>query len=253
VEWHQRDAEVSYALEGFIQRPGEDILVDDEAFRSAARADTSSFEGPTKPYEIDATKARRVAHLKRAYILLGRLGAPESAPFLADALRSKRIIDDFGSGTPEALLAADAARHVMSLELVPALIETLGHERGDVRAAAALALTRITNHSLGRSWGHGKPDERVAEGVEMWRKWWAEHRGQSRDALVLQGFADSGFKLDSWQADGTLSKLVSACKGPDHVGYNADRTLSWLTGRRSMLDTTNGIKYARWRDWINGA
>lgn len=252
VEWHGRDAEVSYALEGFLRRPGEDVLNDDPSFSATPLASSLDFEGPTQPYVIRPTKPRRLGQVKRAYVLLGRLGAPESAAFLADAIGSKRVFEDFAGGLPEALLAARAARHVMSLELVPALVEALSNPRGDVRTAAALALTRITNHSFGRSWGGHRDPEQLAKGVAMWRQWWDANRSRSREELLLEGFAEHGTRIESWRADGTLSKLVSACKVHDHIGYNADRTLSWLTGRRSMLDTTNGLKYARWRDWING-
>jgi len=253
VDWHHRDAEISYALEGLIRRPGgEGLLIDAEAFSPTPLQDTLVFEGPSKPYEIGIGRVRRGATIRRAYNLLGKLGAPESSAFLADALRSKRVIDNCGPGVPEALLAAEASRHVMSLELVPALIDALGHSRGDVRRAAGRALCRITNHSFGRSWGHGPPDHRVALGVEMWRAWWAEHQDLGRDQLLLEGLAHHGFKLESWRDDNVISRLVTACKRKDHVGYNADRVLARLTGRRSMLETSNGIKYLRWRDWARG-
>jgi len=253
VDWRRRDAEVTWALEVYLRRPGEALAEDDLTFSGQAPVTVLPAETPYWPWSIGEGTERKAAHMRRAYLLLGRLGAESSAPFLAAALRSRRVIDEHGQKVPEALLAAEAARHVMSVELVPALIEALRHERSDVREAAAVALRRVTNHTFGRGFGGAGVDGRIEEGARLWEGWWAEHQGLDRDGLLRAGFAEAGVEVGPvWRGSELMVRLTSASKASEPVGYNADRVLGWLTASRSLLDASQGNKYARWRDYIGG-
>ena len=251
VEWDQRHALLAHTLEVFLRAPGGGILKDDPDFTGQPLAlPLSALDIPHQPWEIGQGHARRPAHIRRAYIILGRLGTTEAAGLLKAAIRSRRLIENGASGLPEALLAAQAARHVMSTDLVPALIDALTHERDEVRTAAQEALERITNHSLSISIGARASRESLDEGARKWRAWWTPRADKTRDALLLEGFESHGVKIASWDKEAILPTLVSAMKHPDPVAYNADRVLSWLTGRRSVLDADSKDKHRRWKEWI---
>ncbi len=251
VDWGQRAGLLAYTLEKFLRRADGGIKVDDPDFTGKPVALTAeAMRGAHQPWEIGTHKKRRAAHIRRAYVIIGRMGSVEFAPLLADALRSKRIIEG-GKGTPEALLAAIAARHVMSPVLIPSLIDALGHDNSDVREAAQTALRRITNHTMNLRVGRSVPRKSIDQGVESWRTWWnARKDTHDRDVLLKEGFAKHGLQIDSWRPEARIVELVSVMKHPDPVAYNADRVLSWLTARRSILDATSSAKRQRWRDWI---
>lgn len=244
--WQKRNAEVVYTLEHFLRAEGGGFTQDDPAISGTQAVLADSARGAHfKPWQIKGRKRHR-GHIRRAYALLGNLGAEESAPFLADALRSKRTIEEY----PEPLLAARAARHVMSPILIPALIDALEHRDKNVREASVVALRRISNHNFGRAWGKVSR-KHIGEGVAMWRAWWQEHKHMNRVELVRAGFARYKVDLGDLRREEAVPALVYGMDHPAPLPYNADRMLAWLTGRRTVLDGSIGGKRRRWRDWIH--
>jgi len=239
--WCNRDRAVVAALSGLIERPGGGVL------RGDAR-----FERPPRGQPDDVRTGRQ---LRLAYDVLALLAARESVPFLKRALASTRAIaNDRGRpALPEPLLAASAARSVLDLRLVPALISALDHSSGAVRRVVVRSLRRLTNHSFGVAWGRrlGKHQRKLQ--ARRWQRWWRQHRNQSREGLVRQGFRRTNRRLRNLQTRRAQWVLVSYTRRPDHLGFNAHRMLRVLSGQRgrSPIIKDYGRRYQRWRRWYN--
>jgi len=248
VGWPESNAATAPAFERFIRAPGGGIAVDDPSFTVEP-----DYAGVPEGLRIGLGRERDSGALRRAYRLLGQLGNNEAASFLARALRSRRQIapapgDEYGDATLEARLAADACRGLTTTEIVPALIEAVGHEDASVRRAAHKALSRVTNHSFGYAWGGAASPEDIARNRERWEAWWAEHNDKTRDALLIEGFRRVPVRvnLEDWD---TVDDLIKVTARNDELGYNADRIVAKLSGRWSPPDTRPETRHERWASW----
>lgn len=91
----------------------------------------------------------------------------------------QRVIEQLESGTVEVKLAICGAipEYRWAAELIPALIDLLETKRGDLRAAAAAALSRISQHPTivnPAFWISAAEDDRSKE-IGEWRAWQREN------------------------------------------------------------------------------
>jgi murein endopeptidase len=237
--WRNKDRAVISALSSLIQRPGNGVLRGD-----------AKFERP-KRGQPDLIRTGR--QLRLAYDALARLGCRQSVPLLRRALASKRsILNRRGlPALPEPLLAASAARSVLDLRLVPALLKALEHPSGAVRRIVAGSLRRLTNHSRGVVWGRRLSKRQRRRQMQRWQRWWRKHRTQSREALVRQGFRRVNRRLRNLKTRRAQRLLVSYTRRKDRLGFNAHRMLRVLSGQRwRSHDPGNiGRRHQRWVRW----
>lgn len=252
AEWRDGDPLVVESLERMIRAPGPGLLKDDPDFTREAASLPLRFELPFQPVALGGDAPRSGVMLSRAYRVLLKIAAPDSAPFLGAALASGRTIGDEGEGVLEARLAAKAALHVMDLRLVPGLLDALTHEHHRVRIAANLALRRVTNHAIRGGWGPGVKPEKLAEQAQTWRQWWEANQHKSRDQLLYEGFRERGVRLGSVASldnKAYVDALVPMTKRRDEIGYNADRVLVRMTGRFTPREASAEAKHKKWRRW----
>ncbi len=250
AEWRTRDASTVTSFERWLRPPGEGILVDDPDYSMDADKVPLRFDLLHQPYVMGEGKPRTAVFIKRAFKTLTKMAAPDAAPYLADALKSKRVIGDPGDkGMLEARLAARAAIHVMDKRLVPALLDALLHESHHVRISSARALSRITNHAIRGGWGPTVSRETMEKNAGLWRDWWAEHKDKTRDELVIMGFREHGARVFDLDDKVYAERLVPLTKRNDQLGYNADRTLVRMTGRFTPRDAKAEDKHKRWIKW----
>jgi len=240
LRWRTRDRAVVTAISSLIERPGGGVL------RGDAR-----FERPSRGRPDNVRTGRQ---LRLAYDVLARMESRQTVPFLRRALASKRtIVNRRGrAALPEPILAASAARSVLDLRLVPALIAALDHPRPAVRRVVAASLRRLTNHTFGVGWGRNLSTRRRNHRARQWRRWWSNRRKQSREALVRQGFRRVNRRLRTLKTRRAQSLLVSYTRRRDHLGFNAHRMLRVLSGQRWRRPGPDNIgrRYQRWRRWF---
>lgn len=239
LDWRNKDRAVVAALSSLIERPGSGVL----------RGDTR-FERPARAAPDDVRTGRQ---LRLAYDVLARLASRQSVPLLKRALTSQRTIANrTGKGAlPEPLLAASAARSVLDLRLVPALISALEHPNRAVRRVVVSSLRRLTNHTYGVAWGRRLSTRSRKRQARRWRRWWQKHRKKSREGLVRQGFRKMNRRLRNLKTRRAQWVLVSYTRRRDHLGFNAHRMLRVLSGQRWRSPRLNkyGRRYQRWRRW----
>lgn len=178
----------------------------------------------------------------------------------SDALVSDFIftrLHDPATSVDEQILAARALSHIMEPELVPRIIERFAHHDAPVRQELAQVLHRITNHAppAAKNIDWTRNDEAaLASGIEFWNEWWQQNRNLDRQQWLINGFVSHGLEpyentLSLASADHLIQLLR---KQPDHIVYNANRTLQALTRRWAPLEETNGNKLHRhWAPWWN--
>jgi len=254
--WRSDDPSVRDALERFIRAPGGGVLAEDPAFSRSglgprvASTDDAPLPGESGPEPLQPDPIRTATMLDAAWRTLGLIADGRSVGFLTDALASKRRLGEGrGTGRGEPAAAAAAARHLTDPRLVPALIAALDNPDADVREAAADTLRRITNHSFKVNWARAKDARRRQKDVNRWTAWWASNGHKSRSELLLDGFRESGVKLKSLEGWDAVDTLVKVTGRDDHIGYNADRLVSTITGRWSPRDASASSRSARWKKW----
>ncbi len=263
-QWRPRDPEVYSALEAFIRGPGGGVAVDDPAFtfprkpsgegQGSAVVEESDQRAPRPPEHASPfveDPHRTASQISRAYDVLTRVGANQSLPLLTQALASERRIgDDLANSTAERAMAARATRNIMSLSLVPALIDALDTPDEEVRAEVAETLKRITNHSFKIRWERPMKDRARRDGVNKWKEWWKDNKNKSRDALVLSGFKEAGVKIPDLVSYAAIDKLMPVLRRDDHLGYNAALVVAERTGRWHLLSQSSGqVRAQRWSRW----
>lgn len=238
--WRSRDRAVVAAISSLIERPGGGVLRGDARFERPSRG---------RP---DIVRTGR--QLRLAYDVLAQIESRQTVPLLRRALASKRtIVNRPGrAALPEPLLAASAARSVLDLRLVPALVAALEHSRPAVRRVVASSLRRLTNHTFGVGWGRNLGTRRRKRHARRWRRWWNNRRKQSREALIRQGFRRVNRRLRTLKTRRAQSVLVSYTRRRDHLGFNAHRMLRVLSGQRWRSPSPDNIgrRYQRWRRWF---
>ncbi|MBW2526132.1 MAG: hypothetical protein JRI23_18265, partial [Deltaproteobacteria bacterium] len=63
---------------------------------------------------------------------------------------------------------------------------------------------------------------------QRWRQWIDSHRGQPRDVWLASGFTTAGYRVQRIHQK-HLWELVRAVAGPEHLSFNAQRSLARLT------------------------
>jgi len=240
LAWQNKDRAVISAISSLIQRPGGGVLRGDSRFE--------------RPKQGPPDRVRTGRQLRLAYDALAQLGCRQSVPLLRRALASKRsIVNRRGlPALPEPLLAASAARSVLDLRLVPALLTALEHPSGAVRRIVAGSLRRLTNHSCKVAWGRRLSKRQRQRLARRWQRWWRKHRSQSREALVRGGFRRISRRLRNLKTRRAQRLLVSYTRRRDHLGFNAHRMLRVLSGQRwrSPGPGNIGRRHQRWVRWF---
>lgn len=248
VEWYANDGDAMAAIESFVRAPGGGFSEGDPIFEQDLPPAVAA-DGTHTLARFGRPEGRDALLVKRAYRLIGKIGSRRATPFLTRALKSRRRLDDEAQ-TPEAQLAARAAQHIMDLDLVPALLDTLETSpNGRVRRSVATALRRVTNHRLGVGWGDGVDEARRARNVASWRRWWLDNLGRGRGELLVRGFRLRGVPVKSLTGEGVVDILLRAVDRPTEVGYNADRVLCELTGHWSPPAMAPAARAKRWTAW----
>lgn len=160
---------------------------------------------------------------ERAFEVLGRLGDPGAARWLAEvAIRDRRPLAD---GRSARELALHALRNTPSAELVPTAIALVADERAAVREAAEVVLRRSTLVV---------PDESLDTAIEhanFWKQWYAERAGDGRDGWIASRFRREGLNLGDFRATPPWDTLIDALdKRDEHLRFVADRLLVELSG-----------------------
>lgn len=188
----------------------------------------------------DATLDER----RQAYVILRRTHSRRARNFALSRLLSESVPPE------ERVYAARALSHVLEPGLVPILIDELSNQPPRVRAECARVLRRITGHRQIESWSN-LADRTVDGAVRQWREWWKTYRLEPREFWLKRAFADHGFEgrdVFDRQAVGDLIDLLDGT--PDHIAYNANRTLHRVTDRWIPYE---GWSYDRlheyWNDW----
>lgn len=276
ARWGRLTPEVLAGLERLIRQPGPGLEVDDPGFTLAAQEGEVvqvAAVGAGWPGGLGGAarrgEGRSAALLESAWRTLGVLGDGQAAPLIQAGLTSRRVIGEPGRrGIAEAGLAASAGRHVMDKRLIPPLIAALEREEPEVREAAARTLSRIANREVSDvRWGRKVKPEEQRRGVAAWQAWWREHQDEPREAWLLAGFrealggsgkkgkkgkkgkAGSGEALRSLEGWDVVDALVPLTRREDHIGYNADRVITSITGRWSPREGSASARHARWQSW----
>jgi len=190
----------------------------------------------------------------KGFYALAHIGSSESVPFLARALRSKRVFRSVtGQSLPEALLAARASLSIVDIRLIPSLIAALDSPSPGARVASIRALRRITNRTFGYRWAAMRSPRSRRRAMLRWRRWYRPRRNWSRRKLVLtemmrfRSLRRSLRRLTSLRA---LSTLVAMTGRHDHMGFNA----SWLLTKLCKCHGGHGrmasARRALWRMWL---
>lgn len=158
--------------------------------------------------------------------------APEQAgdPLVAMLGRSGTLTTGAGLRGEIAGLLADAR----ASRATPRIIDLLVDPQLDVRQAARVALTRLTNTDRG-------------DAMEPWMRWWRQHGGRTRERWLAQGFRAAGYAV----ADdaGKEAGVVLAEAVGDEVDYlseNARRLLMSLYGWQDRNNLMWGREDAAW-------
>jgi len=190
--------------------------------------------------EDDATLEER----RQAYVILRRTHSRRARNFALSRLLSDHVPPD------ERVYAARALSHVLEPGLVPVLIDQLEIQPPKIRAECARILGRITGHREIDSWSE-LADREVDDAVRKWREWWEEYRLEPRKFWLRRAFAEHGFEGREVFDRDALGELIGLLEGtPDHIAYNANRTLHRITDRWIPYE---GWSYDRlhdyWNDW----
>mgnify|MGYP002630745527 CR=1 FL=1 len=150
------------------------------------------------------------------------------------------------------LAAVEAAANLERPEPVPALIEALASADPVLRARAARALGRLTNHRFGVPWA--RPDlsqDDREHGVEAWRGWLAEHGKRNREFWLSLGFRQRGYDVRRIRVD-EVWDIVPAIRDDDHLSYNAQRTLMRLSDHwPRSLNWSRADACWHWTRWFD--
>jgi penicillin-insensitive murein endopeptidase len=150
------------------------------------------------------------------------------------------------------LAAVEAAANLERSEPVPALVEALSSDDPVLRARAARALGRVTNHRFNVAWA--SPDLSVddrAQGVEAWRNWWKKHQRRGRNGWLALGFRARGYPVPRLKI-AFAWELVRAIRDDDHLSYNAQRALMRLTNHRpGSLRWSRSDACWHWTRWLD--
>jgi penicillin-insensitive murein endopeptidase len=262
VEWGNQDPRVVRALLHIILRPGGGLhrgdpdfgltLLDELGLRhmTVKNKTKAPLALPTPPFDT----VRTPHQIRRAYVALSRLNAPQTIPFLKKAIFSDRIIGRskrYRQPLHETLLAAWAAREKTDTAMVASLIKQLDHHRPDVRKTVAATLRLITNHSFGVRWRNNMTRKHRHRHIRRWQTWWSAHKDKSRRELLISGFRRVRPRLKRYAKINNpwaLRNLIAITHGRGFRGENAHRFLCALT-HLDVPYTTPGQRHRWWLHW----
>lgn len=144
-------------------------------------------------------------------------------------------------------VAADSERP----EPVGPLIKLLAEPDPVLRARAARALRRLTNHSADIDWANPALSvEAQQSGVARWQGWHRRHRQRSRADWVAMGFREAGYDVPELDRR-HIWEIVRAVPDADHLSYNSQRALMTLSSHRPLsLSWPKSDAAWHWTRWF---
>ncbi|GMV42704.1 MAG: hypothetical protein AMXMBFR64_44200 [Myxococcales bacterium] len=135
-----------------------------------------------------------------------------------------------------------------STTTVPLLIRLVKSPQRETRDAVRSSLSYLTNTHLEPGPGKGDAVERLAA---KWESWYAENRTDTWAQWMRQGFEQAGLSFGGkMMRNGSIPTLIRATSRPGHIGYNAQRVLSALTGYQADPARRSGdAAQAHWTKW----
>lgn len=168
--------------------------------------------------EDEAPEVRRAA--LRA---LGRLGASDLRP----------VLEHLATDGTDPELQLQAIRKLAwqgTTSTVPVLIRALNAPERRTRDELRATLAYLTNTYVEP--GSGKGDA-VVRLQARWQDWYKENRTDTWAQWMRQGFEEAGISFKGrMMRNQSIPILIRATAKADHVGYNAQRVLSALTGHQ---------------------
>ncbi|MEM1034306.1 MAG: penicillin-insensitive murein endopeptidase [Myxococcota bacterium] len=169
------------------------------------------------------------------------------------ALLASRNLSAAGDTHQRALqrAALEAMVRAERLEPVAAAIEMLTDPDPELRQRAARALRHTTNLTYHVDWV-AADRAALARGVARWRAALARSPTASRRDWLVTGFRGAGFDVPALRQRHAWA-LVRAVAGPEHLSFNAQRTLMRLFDHTPpSLDWDRGDACRYWRRWLGG-
>jgi penicillin-insensitive murein endopeptidase len=131
---------------------------------------------------------------------------------------------------------------------VPLLIRLLSSPERATRDEVRRALAHLTNVWLEPGRGKGSAVERLEK---SWQGWYKKNRGESWAQWMRIGFEAKGVGFGGkMMRNRSIPVLIRTSGRTDHVGYNAQRVLTELTGHRVDPTQRSGDQArAYWQAW----
>lgn len=208
-----------------------------------------------------------------ALAALDRLQARAAGPFLTKLVTEDpspevrraalRLLSRLGTGDLRAVLerlAIDGTDTDMQLQAirrlakagttatVPLLIRAIDAPDRPMRDELRTTLAYLTNTRLEPGKG---PGDAVTRLKTRWLDWYKENRTDTWAQWMRQGFEEAGISFrGKMMRNQSIPTLIRATSKPGHIGYNAQRVLSALTGNQvdpSRRQGTAALTY--WKTW----
>ena len=221
-----------------------------------------------------ATELRAEAPERRTYAIakLLSLRARSAAPQIRELAKDsnpavrKAAMDALSTLAPSELrplLEAAAARtddpadqrraihrlaYLGTTATVPILIRLLDSPERATRDALRQTLAYLTNTYIKPRPGKGTAVERLER---QWKAWLHENASDSWAQWMRQGFEESGIRFRGQMMRNTsIPILIKATARSGHIGYNAQRVLSQLTGHKvDPTRRTGSDALSYWTKW----
>ncbi len=172
--------------------------------------------------------------LAKGFEFLLKYPTAQGADFMGTYLKDSRQYTDLVGETFELrVTASEYLGKMAQLTVVPRLIEMLDSEDALFRRSVALALGRLTNHTIPVPWDAEElPKEVLPEGQGGMGHLVEENQKYPRSHLLVKGFLLRGFHVPTLNKK-AISELVYAVNDLPHISWNAQVVLIDLTGKDS--------------------
>ncbi len=157
------------------------------------------------------------------------LGGPDATQLLLEVVGADQVEED---------LRIEAFAHAGrsgNTKLAPTLHRWVVAQPPTLREPAEAALRRLSNRSF------PAPD--------AWEAWLAQQESASHEQWVLDGFQQAGFDVPALDKKHVWG-LVPALLGPDHIAFNARRSLERITGHQPRPRVPAEL-CEHWVDWLD--
>ncbi len=262
VNWRSNHPVVLRSLVDLIVRNGTGFIIDDPSLDKSRILRTLAPTSHLDPkrhgltYKPAEDNVRTPGQIRRAYVALEKISSRRMSPFIAEMLKSKRVIapvSEFEHGLPEVTLAAWSARNLLDESLVESLIDVLEHRDPGARNAAALILRRITVHSFRYEWGQPMNRFTRMAAADRWRRWWKKNRSIPREkrlVRLLEIVRPALRKYDNLEHPMALRNIIAVTAYDNYLGYNAHRLLMDITKlRKPQYDWIPSRRSHFWLHW----